>query len=316
MRAVVIKEGSLALEERPDPVPTGAELLVRVEAAGLNGADLLQRAGHYPPPPGVPADVPGLECAGTVVAAGPEARRKVGDRVMAIVPGAAQAELCLVEDAVAMSVPDSLSLLEAGGFPETFTTAHDALFTQCGLAPGERLLVTGAAGGVGVAAVQLARLKGAEVVASVRRPELRRALAELGAKAVAPAQEATAGPYDVVLELVGAADFPAHLAALSTGGRICFIGVAGSGPKTELDARQLMGKRAVVRGSTLRARTVAEKAAAARALEADTALPLAEGRLKVIVSDSYALEECERAYGRFAEGGKLGKIVLLPGASR
>jgi NADPH:quinone reductase-like Zn-dependent oxidoreductase len=316
VRAAVIKEARLVVRERPDPVPTGSELLVAVAAAGLNGADLLQRAGHYPPPPGVPADIPGLECAGTVVATGPDAERAIGDRVMGIVGGGAQAELCLVEDSVAMAVPGSVSLEEAGGFPETFTTAHDALFTQCGLAAGERVLVTGAAGGVGVAAVQLAKLKGSQVVASVRRAELRPAVAALGAEVIDPAEEEAAGPYDVVLELVGAADFPAHLAALATGGRICFIGLAGSGPHTGLDARQLMAKRAVVRGSTLRARSVAEKAAATRALAAEAGPALGEGRLKVLVAATYPLADCQAAYDRFAEGGKLGKILLLMGQER
>lgn len=315
MRAVVIKDGSLELEEREDPKPSGSQLLVQVEAAGLNGADLLQRAGHYPPPPGAPVDIPGMECAGTVVAAGPETEHhQVGDRVMAIVAGGGQAELCLVEDSVAMVVPEGLSPAEAGGFPETFTTAHDALFTQCQLAAGERLLVTGAAGGVGVAAVQLARLQGAEVVASVRRPELRPAVAALGARAIDPEEEESAGPYDVVLELVGAGHFAAHLAALSTGGRISFIGVAGSGSRLELDARQLMGKRAVLRGSTLRARSVEEKAATATALSAFAGEALSTGELKVPVAASYELSECEVAYEHFAQGGKFGKIVLLTGS--
>ncbi len=244
------------VEERPDPVPGDGQLLVAVEAAGLNGADLLQRAGHYPPPPGVPADVPGLECAGTVVACGPGATsHRVGDRVMSIVPGGGQAELCLLDDAVAMAVPEGLSAAEAGGFPEVFTTAHDALVAQCALAAGERLLVTGAAGGVGLAAVQLGRLRGAEVVGSVRDEGLRPAVAGFGAGVVIdPEEEADHGPYDVVIELVGAGSFPLHLRSLKTGGRIVFIGVGGTGPTAELDARQLMTRRAVVRGSTLRVR--------------------------------------------------------------
>ncbi len=301
------------VEQRPDPVPGDGQLLVAVEAAGLNGADLLQRAGHYPPPPGVAVDVPGLECAGRVVACGPGTRsHRVGDRVMSIVPGGGQAELCLLEDAVAMPVPDGLSAAEAGGFPEVFTTAHDALVTQCGLAAGERLLVTGAAGGVGVAAVQLGRVRGAEVVASARSEELRAALEAFGARAaIEPAQEAAHGPYDVVIELVGAGSFPLHLRSLTTGGRIVFIGVGGTGPTAELDARQLMARRAVVRGSTLRGRSVEEKAEAARALAEEVLGLLASGALSVPVAATYGLEEAEGAYERFAAGGKLGKIVLV-----
>ncbi len=301
------------VEERPDPVPGDGQLLVAVEAAGLNGADLLQRAGHYPPPPGVPADVPGLECAGTVVACGPGATsHRVGDRVMSIVPGGGQAELCLLDDAVAMAVPEGLSAAEAGGFPEVFTTAHDALVAQCALAAGERLLVTGAAGGVGLAAVQLGRLRGAEVVGSVRDEGLRPAVAGFGAGVVIdPEEEADHGPYDVVIELVGAGSFPLHLRSLKTGGRIVFIGVGGTGPTAELDARQLMTRRAVVRGSTLRVRSVREKAEAARALAEDTLGLLASGALSVPVAATYGLGEAERAYERFAAGGKLGKIVLV-----
>lgn len=300
-------------EERPDPVPGEGELLVAVEAAGLNGADMLQRAGRYPPPPGIPADIPGLECAGTVVARGPgAARHEVGERVMGIVGGAAQAELCLIADSVALPVPPGLSAAEAGGFPEVFTTAHDALFTQCGLSSGERLLVTGAAGGVGLASVQLGRLVGAEVIASVRRPELREGVAGLGAhRVIDPGEEADAGPYDVVIELVGAGSYPAHVAALATGGRIVFIGVAGTGPRSEFDAMALMARRASVRGSTLRGRPVPEKAAASKAVGDACLAALASSSLKVPVARTYDLSQAEAAYDQFAAGGKLGKIVLV-----
>lgn len=315
MRAVVIEQGHLRLEERPDPVPGPGELLVAVEAAGLNGADLLQRAGRYPPPAGAPVDIPGLECAGTVLATGSaETRHRVGDRVMAIVAGGGQADRCLVDDAVALPVPDSVAWEAAGGFPEVFTTAHDALVTQCDLSAGERLLVTGAAGGVGQAAVQIAHCLGAEVVASARRPEHAAALRRLGADLVVePAGESAAGPYDVVIELVGAGELPAHLQALATGGRIVVIGVGGSGPRTEIDLLQVMARRAVLRGSTLRARSVEEKAATAVALERDLLPLLAAGAIEVPVAATFPLERAEEAYEAFAAGGKLGKLVLLTG---
>ncbi|MHB8244503.1 MAG: zinc-binding dehydrogenase [Acidimicrobiales bacterium] len=314
MRALVINSGAVDVSERPDPVPGDTELLVRVKAAGLNGADLLQRAGRYPPPPGAPADIPGLECAGVVVAAGTRvSRHQLGDRVMGIVSGGGQAELCLLADSVALRVPEHFGWSEAGGFPEVFTTAHDALFTQCELAPGERLLVTGAAGGVGVAAVQLGHRAGATVVASVRRQELRESVQVLGADVVIdPGDEQDHGPYDVVIELVGAGAFPLHLQSLSTGGRIVFIGVGGTGPRAELDALQLMSRRAVVRGSTLRARSLEEKAATREALERDAGRWLSDQALQVPVAAAYPLEEAQEAYERFAAGGKLGKLVLLP----
>lgn len=298
----------------PDPVPSEGELLVRVEAAGLNGADLLQRAGRYPPPPGkTPADIPGLECAGTVVLVGPgETRHEVGDRVMGIVPGAGQAELCLIDDSLAMPVPDRLSWAEAGGFAEVFATAHDALFSQCHLASGERLLVTGAAGGVGLASVQLGKRRGAHVVASVRREEMRRQVAELGAdETIDPSEEAEHGPYDVIIELVGAGSLLTHVGSLAIGGRIVFIGVGGSGPRTEFDARELMSKRGTVRGSTLRARTLAERSEVTRRLSEDALSGLSSGEITVPVAATYPLADVGDAYAHFEKGGKLGKIVLV-----
>ncbi|MHB1987192.1 MAG: zinc-binding dehydrogenase [Acidimicrobiales bacterium] len=314
MRAVVIDSGSVRVDERPDPVPVATHLLVRVEAAGLNGADMSQKAGRYPAPPGSPPDIPGLECAGTVIAVGPGvSRHQVGDRVMAIVGGGGQGELCLVEDEVAITVPEALSWPEAGGFPEVFTTAHDALITQCALAPGERLLVTGAAGGVGLAAVQLGKWRGASVVASVRRPELREAVMSFGAETVvAPGDEGSAGPYDVVIELVSASFLGAHLESLSIGGRIVLIGVGGPGRTPELNVGQLMSRRAAVRGSTLRSRSTAEKAETRRGLERDVYEGLANRAIRVPVHTTFSFAEVQAAYEAFAAGGKLGKIVLLP----
>jgi len=310
MRAVVVDAGSLVVQERPDPVPGTGELLVRVHAAGLNGADLLQRAGGYPAPPGVPSDIPGIELAGVVVAAGPGVLRfGVGDRVMAVVGGGAQAELATLHEATAMAVPDTLSFTQAGGFPEAFTVAHDALFSQCGLRPGERLLVNGAAGGVGVAGVQLGISAGATVVASVRAAQLRGALENFGAMAVDPADAPAAGPYDVILELVGAPNFEGDLDSLAVGGRITVIGI-GAGARAQIDLRQLMGRRAHIFGSTLRARPLEEKALAARRVEAQV-LPLVKaGRVRVPVEETFALEDAEAAYARFAAGAKLGKVVL------
>src|SRR3954464_6850363 len=161
MRAATIRDGSVVVEEHPDPEPQRGEILVRVHAAGLNGADMLQRRGAYPAPPGSPADIPGLELAGEVAARGPGAERfEEGDRVMAVVGGGGQAELALVHEGAAMPVPDKLDWEEAGGVPEVFVTAHDALFTQAGLRPGEHLLVHGGAGGVGTPAHKRARPAG------------------------------------------------------------------------------------------------------------------------------------------------------------
>ena len=311
MRAVTIDGGRLVLAERPDPEPGRGELLVRVAAAGLNGADMHQLRGGYPAPPGSPADIPGLELAGEVAAVGPGVLRfRPGDRVMAVVGGGGQAELAVVHERVAIPVPDRLGWAEAGGFPEVVTTAHDALFTQCGLGLADRLLVSGAAGGVGTAAVQLAAAAGARVVASVRNPDHRRAVADLGAAVVAePARAFDESPFDVILELVGAPNFPANLDALATRGRLLGIGV-GAGAPVELDLRTLKARRARLLASNLRSRPLEDKADAARRVE-HQALPLVtDGRLRIPVAAAFPLERAQEAYDRFAAGGKLGKLVL------
>jgi NADPH:quinone reductase len=312
MRAVTISDGRLLVAERPDPEPGRGELLVRVAAAGLNGADLQQATGRYPPPPGSPADIPGLELAGEVAAAGPDVFRFApGDRVMAVVGGGGQAELAVIHERVAIPVPDGLGWPQAGGFPEVVTTAHDALFTQCGLGLGDRLLVHGAAGGVGTAAVQLAAAAGAEVVASVRNPDHHRAVADLGAAVVAePAQAFDHGPFDIILELVGAPNIPADVDALATGGRLMVIGVR-AGATVELDLRKLMARRARVLASNLRMRPLELKADAARRVEHQTLPLVADGRLRIPVAATFPLDAAQEAYDRFAAGGKLGKLVLV-----
>src|SRR4051794_40950374 len=315
MRALTIRDaGELVVAEHPDPEPGTGEVLVRVVSAGLNGADMLQRKGGYPAPPGSPPDIPGLELAGEVVATGPHAERfSEGDWVMGIVGGGGQAEFAAVHERQLMPVPDGVGLDRAGGIPEVFTTAHDAIFTQCGLRPGERLLVHGAAGGVGTAAVQLGRAAGARVTATVRNEASRDAVKELGAAEVLdPEGFEEHGPFDVVLELVGAPNLPADLKALDPGGRIVVIGV-GAGFKGEVNLLALMGKRASLRASTLRARPLEEKALTARAMEREV-LPLFEdGALTVPVAETFPLDRVLEAYDRFTAGGKLGKIVVTFG---
>jgi len=311
VRAAVIADGKLVVEEREDPVPGSHELLVRVRAAGINGADIHQLGGGYPAPPGWPQDIPGMELAGEVAALGPKAERFAeGDRVMAVVGGGAQAELAVLHEREAMPVPEGLDWPQAGGLPEVFFTAHDALFSQAQLRPGERLLVHGGAGGVGTAAIQLGRATGARVTATVRNEDLRPQVAKLGAEAIDPDGFEEHGPFDVVLEVVGAPNMPGNLTALATRGRIAVIGV-GAGFKGELNLLALMGKRARIHGSTMRARPLEEKAIASRLVEKEV-LPLFEdGTLQVPVAETYPLEQVAAAYERFTAGGKLGKIVLL-----
>ena len=310
MHAVTIVDGALEWREQPDPEPGTGEVLVEVWAAGLNGADRLQVAGLYPPPPGAPADIPGLELAGEVSAVGPGAPRfSVGDRVMAVVAGGGQAERAVVHERLLLPVPDGVSWEAAGGFPEVFTTAHDALFTQAGLQVGERVCIHGAAGGVGTAAVQLAVAAGARVTATVRDEGRRAEVAAYGVEAIAPDGFTAAGPFDVVLELVGAPNMPGNLAALAPRGRIAVIGV-GAGAKAELNLLELMGKRARIHGSTLRARSLEDKADAARRVERHV-LPLLEtGAVTVPIHATFTMADAPAAYDAFAGGGKLGKIVL------
>ena len=317
MWAVTVAEGRLEWQEHPDPEPGAGELLVDVRAAGLNSADMLQRRGLYPAPPGSPADIPGMEFAGEVVALGRDVERfSVGDRVMALVGGGGQAELALAHERVATPAPDTLTWPEAGGFPEVFTTAHDALFSQCALRLGEHALVHAAAGGVGVAGIQLAALAGARVTATVRNPDLRDDVAAIGKRAgrtevVAPDAFVEHGPFDVVLELIGAPNIPSDLDALAVGGRVVVIGI-GAGANADLNLMTLMAKRGRVHASTLRGRPLEEKARAVQLVEANV-LPFLRDdgpSLQVPVAATYPMSEAEAAYDRFVAGGKLGKIVL------
>lgn len=290
MRAAVIRDGRIEIEERPDPAPADGEVLIHVRAAGINGADIAQRAGRYPAPPDAPQDIPGLECAG---------ENESGERVMALLGGGGQAELVAVHHTHVLPVPDNLSWEQAGGFMEVFATAHDALFTQAHLRDGERLLVNGAAGGVGVAAVQLGVQAGAHVTASARHhhDELR----ALGAGTEVD------GEYDVILELVGGDNLGENLGRLARQGRIAVVGT-GAGTRAEIDFGTLMYKRARIFGTVLRARTREEKEDVVRRLEG----AMRQFELTVPVEETFPLERAQDAYERFSESGKFGKIVVCP----
>jgi NADPH:quinone reductase len=314
MRAAVIADKTLIIADELDPIPGVGELLIRVRAAGLNNADRMQIAGMYPAPPGSPSHIPGLELAGEVVALGPGCFRfKVGDRVMAVVGGGALAELIAVNERTVMPVPDLLNWQQAGAFPEAFTTAHDALVAQCGLVSGERVCVHGAAGGVGMAGVQIAASMGASVVATVRDPGLHYAVSALApgyVTAVLPEEFTNHGPFDVVLELVGGSNLAANVSTLNIGGRISIIGVSGGGGKAEIDLLAMMTKRARLMASTLRSRPLEQKADAARRVETQVLPHVAAGRIIVPIVDSFPLSRVNAAYERFAAGSKFGKIVV------
>ena len=313
MKALIVgPNGSLEITEKKDPVVGTGEVLIRIRAAGINNADLGQKKGVYPAPADSPKDILGLEFAGEVIATGPFASRfSLGDRVMGVVGGGAQAELIAVHERLLMLVPPSLSWEQAGGFPEAFVTAHDALFTQGGLRPGERVLINGAAGGVGVAGVQIAAAAGAEVIASVRNPSSRLAVLKLGAaQAVDPAEAEAHGPYDVILELVGATNFESNLRSLNLGGRIIFIG-STSGREAKLDLGLLGMKRATIRASMLRSRPLEGKATAARAVEREVLPFVTRGKITVPIAATYPLDQAVQAYDAFSTPGKLGKIVFV-----
>jgi len=302
------------LEDRPDPVPTGDDVLVAVRYAALNPADLAQREGRYPAPPGSPPDVPGIEVAGTVIACGPTARRfAAGDRVFGIVGGGGLASRVLVHERHVTGVPDRLDELAAAAVPEVFVTAHDAAMSQAGLRPGELLVVNGANGGVGTAAVQIAAVSGARVLATVRAEALRDEVARLGATVIAPDdlvdRALAAGGADVILELVGSPNLDPDLLALAVRGRIVIVGT-GAGTEATLDLRKLMGRRASLMGTVLRARPLEEKALAVQAFAREVVPHLATGRINPLVDQVFPAAEAAAAFDRLQSPGKLGKVLL------
>ncbi|QFG03210.1 NAD(P)H-quinone oxidoreductase [Tepidiforma bonchosmolovskayae] len=326
MKAVVITRpgGPEVLEYRevPDPVAGPEDLLIRVRATALNRADLLQRMGGYPQPGPKPAfEIPGLEYAGEVIAVGERVEGfAVGDRVMGLLAGGGYAELVATHYRLAVKVPDVLSWEEAGATPEVFITAHDALL-QCGLAAGERVLIHAAGSGVGVAATQIAKVMGASLVAGTAgsAEKLARA-AELGldlginyreqdfAEEVLRATEGKG--VDVILDVIGAEYWERNLRALAVKGRMVVVGLmGGTGASTNLGV--LLQKRLQVRGTTLRARPMEEKAAATRAFEKSVLPHIASGRVKVVIDRVYALRDAAEAHAYMATNANFGKIVLV-----
>ncbi len=300
--------------ERPNPVPRGDDVLVEVRYAGLNPADLAQRAGRYPAPPGAPADIPGLEVAGTVIACGPTAHRfSPGARVFGIVGGGGLADRVLVHERHVTEVPEALDELAAAAVPEAFVTAHDAALTQGQLRPGELLVVNGANGGVGTAAVQIATASGARVLATLRDESLHDAIAKLGATASLPEElperARAEGGANVILELVGAPNLEPDLRALAPLGRIVIVGTGG-GAETSLDLRMVMARRARILGTVLRARPLEEKALAVVAFAREVVPHLATGRVAPLVDRVFPASDAVAAFDRLEARGKLGKVLL------
>ena len=323
MRAVVApKPGgpeALVTVDRPLPEPREGEILIRVAAAGVNRPDVIQRQGQYAPPPGAP-DILGLEIAGEVVARGKgAARHELGARVLALVPGGGYAEYCVAHETNALPVPTGLTDIEAAAIPETFFTVWTNVFERGGLKAGETLLVHGGTSGIGTTAIMLAKAFGAKVIATVGSDEKAAACLRLGADRaivyrredfVAATKEATGGHgAELILDMVGGDYVARNYAAARVDGRIVQIAFL-EGPRVELDLRPLMMKRLVHTGSTLRPRSVAEKARIADALQAKVWPLLASGHCRPIIDSIFPLADAAKAHARMESSGHVGKIVL------
>ena len=309
----------LTAQQRPVPKPGDGEILIEVAAAGVNRPDVMQRMGLYPPPPGAP-DIPGLEIAGEVVACGTGVTRwKEGDRVMALVVGGGYAEFCIAHESHALPVPAGLSLTEAAAIPETFFTVWYNAFERGRLAARETLLVHGGSSGIGTTAIQLAAAFGARVIATAGTAEKCEACRKLGADVainyktedfVAVTKQATGDRgADLVLDIVGGDYIDRNYEAAAVEGRIVQIAFQSSSRAT-VDFRRLMFKRLTHTGSTLRARSVADKGAIARAVEAKVLPLIAAGRVKPVIDSTFPLRDAAAAHARMESSQHIGKIVL------
>jgi len=324
MKAVVITKAGgpevLQLREVPAPQPAAGEILVRVRAAGVNRADILQRMGQYPAPPGAPVDIPGLEYAGEVAALGTGALAwNVGDSVMGLVPAGAYAERVTVNESLALRVPSGWSFEQAAAVPEAFITAHDALFRQMRLQAGERLLIHAVGSGVGTAALQLAKAFGVRTFGTSRSAaKLERARA-LGLEVAIDSsredfatviQRHTGGEgVDVVLDLVGGPVLAGSIQALSRGGRMIVVGLTG-GRNASIDLGAVLSKRLAIVGTVLRARSLEEKIGVTAHFAADV-LPLLEGGIvRPVVERCYPLAQAAEAHRRLESDAVFGKLVL------
>jgi len=310
----------LVPETRPVPVPGPNEILIKVAAAGVNRPDVAQRSGSYPPPPGA-SDLPGLEVAGEVVALGAGANKyKLGDKVMSLVSGGGYAQYCIAHESIAMPVPAGLSITEAGATPETLMTVWHNVFERGGLKAGETLLIHGGSSGIGTMAIQLAKAFGAKVIVTVGSQDKADACLKLGSDRainyktqdfVAEAKAATDGKgLDLILDMVGGDYIDKNYEAAAVDGRIVQIAFLG-GPKATVNFAKLMVKRLHHTGSTLRPRSVADKAAMVSAIEAKVLPLMRDGRIKPVMDSSFPLEKAADAHRRMETSAHIGKIVLM-----
>lgn len=323
MNAVAIRSPGgpevLVPETRPVPAPGPGEVLVRIVAAGVNRPDVIQRLGLYPPPPGA-SDLPGLEFSGEVVALGEGAARyRIGDKVCALVAGGGYAEYCVAHESNVLPVPAALSMIEAAAVPETFFTVWTNVFERGGLKPGETFLVHGGTSGIGTTAIMLAKAFGATVFTTAGSDEKCEACRKLGADVainyrtqdfvqVIKEQTGKKG-VNVILDMVGGDYIERNHEAASQDGRIVQIAFL-QGSKVTIDMRRIMLKKLTHTGSTLRSRSVAEKASIARALEDKVWPLLAQGRCKPLIDSTFALADASKAHALMETNAHIGKIVL------
>ena len=325
MKAVEISQPGgpevLRATERPKPEPKAGEILIKVAAAGVNGPDLMQRKGLYPPPPGA-SDLPGLEVAGEVVAVGAEARRwSPGNKVTALTNGGGYAEFCAVDARHCLPLPRGLNFVDAASLPETFFTVWSNVFIGAGLAAGETLLVHGGAGGIGTTAIQLAKAFGAKVIATDSPAERCRICLELGADRVIDYRAEdyveivrAEGGANVILDIVGGPNIERNFRAASPDGRIVQLAFP-AGSKVEVNLMPVMLKRLIYTGSTLRTRPSAFKARVAQELESRVWPLVEEGRIKPVVRTTFDLAQAARAHALMESSGHVGKIVLTVGTA-
>ena len=326
MKAVYIKEfggpESLELREMPDPPkPQNTQVLLRVKAAGVNRADLLQVKGNYAPPSGYSPNIPGLEFAGEVAEIGPNVfNYSVGDRVFGITSGEAQAEFLIIDQSLLAPIPDNLIFVEAAAVPEVFVTAHDALFTQAGLSNGERVLIHAVGSGVGLAGLQLAKATGSRVLGTSRTQDKLDRCRELGldvpivvakdAQFAEIVKENSGGNgVDVILDLVGGSYFDENLASLALKGRLMLVGLTG-GRSAQFDLGIALHRRITIKGTVLRARPTEEKAEAMRGFEQNVVPLLATGAVRPNLDRVFPAADVAEAYKFLASNESFGKVVL------
>jgi len=322
MRAVAIEKAGgpevLRLVERPEPEPGAGQLQVRVRAFGINRADLLQRRGLYPAPPGVPADIPGLEYAGEIAAVGEGVTGwRPGDRVMGIVAGGAYAQMLVTRADHVLSIPSSLGFVEAAAVPEAFLTAHDAL-EQLEAGAGQWVLIHAVGSGVGTAALQLARGRGCRVAGTSRTAEKRRRAEAMGCELTVDSEDegwadrlraGTGGGVHAVIDLVGGPLLPPTLTAMARQGRLVLVGLT-AGRSAELDLGVVLSRRLRIQGTVLRARDDVEKAAVTRRFREDALPELADGRLRPQVDRVLSLEDVPEAHRLMEKNANFGKLVI------